>query len=111
MIAGASKPSSGVIASIIGVLDADLRRQFSRWRTEIEPEHYLGPPARRCGRNHEYGQGPLQALGVVLAGGFLLLVSLVISSAMSAAGTFMSGVLAAPRVCVTGFELSWSRYW
>ena len=43
MIAGASKPSSGVIASDHRVLDADLRRQFRRGRIEGELERRVGP--------------------------------------------------------------------
>ena len=38
-----------------------------------------------------------KALGVVLAGGFLLLVSLVVSSMIAAAGTYVSGVLPLPE--------------
>jgi len=96
MIAGASKPSSGVVASIIGFLTlifgassvaGELKASLNLVWDHSDSEAGLVSIVKDRSK----------ALGVVLAGGFLLLVSLVISSAIAAAGTYVTGVLPLPE--------------
>jgi membrane protein len=97
MIAGASKPSSGIIASVLGVLTLLFGASSVAGELKSSLNIIWGRPQNDAGGITGMVKDRSQALGVVLAGGFLLLVSLVISSAISAAGTFMSGVLPLPE--------------
>jgi membrane protein len=77
---------------------SELKKTLNRiWRTD-EPS---GVKAL-LGRN-------LRFLGVIAAVGFLLLVSLVVSAALSALGKYMSGVLPAPETVMQAinFLVSW----
>jgi membrane protein len=97
MIAGASKPTSGIVASIIGFLT--LLFGASSVAGELKAALNIiwdRPP--------ESGDGVVgmvtqrsKALGVVLAGGFLLLVSLTVSSLVAAAGAFFTDILPIPE--------------
>jgi membrane protein len=97
MIAGASKPASGIVASIIGFLTllfgassvaGELKAALNIiWdRPPDSGEGVVGMVAQRS-----------KALGVVLGGGFLLLVSLTVSSLVAAAGAFFTGILPIPE--------------
>jgi membrane protein len=97
MIAGASKPASGVLASIIGFLTllfgassvaGELKASLNIiWDLPADTsEGVVGMVTQRS-----------KALGVVLAGGFLLLVSLAVSSMVAAAGTYFTGILPIPE--------------
>src|SRR5436190_1966401 len=97
MIAGASKPSSGIVASVLGVLTLLFGASSVAGELKSSLNIIWGRPQNDAGGITGMVKDRSQALGVVLAGGFLLLVSLVISSAISAAGTFMSGVLPLPE--------------
>jgi membrane protein len=97
MVASASKPSSGVIASVIGFLTlifgassvaGELKASLNTVWDHSDSEAGLVSIVKDRSK----------ALGVVLAGGFLLLVSLVVSSMIAAAGTYVSGVLPLPEV-------------
>jgi membrane protein len=98
MVQAASKPAQGTIASIIGFLvllfgastvAAELRASLNEiWNKQ---------PAESGGLK-EIVTERSYALGVVLGCGFLLLVSLVVSSGVAAAGEFMGGMLPVPEV-------------
>jgi membrane protein len=97
MIAGASKPASGIVASIIGFLTllfgassvaGELKTALNIiWdRPADSGDGVVGMVAQRS-----------KALGVVLGSGFLLLVSLTVSSLVAAAGAFFTGILPMPE--------------
>jgi membrane protein len=96
MIAGSNKPATGIIASIIGFLTlvfgassvaGELKAALNIiWDRPADAEGILGMVTQRS-----------KALGVVLGCGFLLLVSLVVSSTIAAAGTYFTGMLPIPE--------------
>ena len=86
MIAGASKPASGIVASIIGFLTLLFGASSVAGELKAALNIIWDRPA-------DSGDGVVgmvvqrsKALGVVLGGGFLLLVSLTVSSLVAAAG-------------------------
>jgi membrane protein len=97
MIAGSDKPATGIIASIIGFatlifgassVAGELKAALNIiWdRPADSGEGIVGMVTQRS-----------KALGVVLGCGFLLLVSLAVSSMIAAAGTFFTGLLPIPE--------------
>jgi membrane protein len=100
MVAGASKPATGVIASIIGFLTlifgassvaGELKASLNTiWDRPDEDAGIVGIVKQRS-----------KALGVVLGCGFLLLVSLAVSSTIAAAGKFFTGMLPIPEFVMT----------
>jgi membrane protein len=97
MVENASKPGSGIIASIIGFLTlifgassvaAELKSSLNIiWdRKASSAEGITGMVKERS-----------KALGVILGAGFLLLVSLAITSAVAAAGSVFTRVLPLPE--------------
>ena len=100
----ASKPSTGIFASIIGVLTLffgasgvfiELRSALNTiWEVkEIDDVNLVGIVKQR-----------FFSFGLVLAIGFLLLVSLVISAGLAAVGTFFGGLLPMPEFVLTGLN-------
>ena len=97
MVQNASKPSSGVIASIIGfalllfgasTVATELRASLNEiWNKKPDPNSGI----KEMVTERSY------ALAVVLGCGFLLLVSLVVSSAIAGAGKFLGSVLPVPE--------------
>jgi membrane protein len=97
IVQNASKPASGILASIIGFLvlafgastvAAELRASLNEiWNKK--PDNSGGIKEMVTQRSY--------ALGIVLGCGFLLLVSLVVSSGVAAAGEFMGGFLPIPE--------------
>jgi membrane protein len=95
MIKASSKPSSGTLATIIGIgtllvgasgVMTELKSALNRiWRA-TEPTGFKALIRDR-----------LLSFGMVLAIGFLLLVSLVLSALISALGKFLGGLLPVPE--------------
>jgi membrane protein len=98
VIANADKPKTGLIATILGLITlflgasgvlAELRDSLNRiW--EVKPQSSGGLWSMVRER--------LMSFGMVLAIGFLLLVSLVLSAGISAAGKYVGGLLPVPAV-------------
>jgi membrane protein len=97
MIEHAQKPASGTFASIIGVITllfgasgvlGELRSALNKmWDIKPESEGGVGGTIKQR----------FFSFGMVLAVGFLLLVSLVISAALAALGKFFGGFLPMPE--------------
>jgi membrane protein len=92
MVVNASKPATGIVASVIGFLTlifgassvaGELKASLNTiWDRPDQNEGIVGMVKQRS-----------KALAVVLGCGFLLLVSLAVSSAIAAAGKFFTGML------------------
>ena len=93
LVASASKPSSGILATIVGILVlgfaatgvfAQLQDSLNTiWKVKKKPRNGVLAFVRQR----------LLSFAMVLGIGFLLLVSLVLSAALSAAGTFLMGLM------------------
>ena len=104
MIEHAQKPASGTFASIIGVITllfgasgvfGELRSALNKmW--DVKPESEGG--VWRTIKQHFF------SFGMVLAVGFLLLVSLVISAALAALGKFFDGFLPLPEFALSAIN-------
>ena len=104
MIEHAQKPVSGIFASIIGLITllfgasgvfGELRSALNKiW--EVKPETSSGILAMIRVRFFSFG--------MVLAVGFLLLVSLIISAALAAIGKFFGGLLPMPEFVLSGIN-------
>ncbi len=96
MIERAQKPASGMFASIIGVITLLLGASgvFGELRSALN-EMWGVKPASEAGLWKTIKQR-FFSFGMVLAVGFLLLISLVISAALAALGKFLGGFLAMP---------------
>lgn len=100
MIAGASKPSTSIVASIIGFatlifgassVATELKASLNLiWDRPASSESITGMVKERS-----------KALGVVLGCGFVMLVSLVVTSMIAAAGTYVANLLPLPEVIMT----------
>ncbi|RKH67575.1 YihY/virulence factor BrkB family protein [Corallococcus aberystwythensis] len=93
LVASASKPSSGILATVVGILVlafaatgvfAQLQDSLNTiWKVKKKPMNgFLAFVRQR-----------LLSFAMVLGIGFLLLVSLVLSAALAAAGTFLMGLM------------------
>jgi membrane protein len=107
MIKSASKPSSGIIASIIGFLTLIFGASSVAGELKASVNVIWDLPVKSGNVKYMIKQRSM-ALAVVLGCGFLLLVSLVVSSAISAAGKFVADMLPMPEFVlqVLGFVLS-----
>jgi membrane protein len=95
LVANASKPSSGILATVVGILVlafaatgvfVQLQDSLNTiWKVKKKPMNGLLAFLRQR----------LLSFAMVLGIGFLLLVSLVLSAALAAAGTFLVGLLPA----------------
>ncbi|RKH15483.1 YihY/virulence factor BrkB family protein [Corallococcus sp. CA053C] len=93
LVASASKPSSGILATVVGILVlgfaatgvfAQLQDSLNTiWKVKKKPMNGVLAFVRQR----------LLSFAMVLGIGFLLLVSLVLSAALSAAGTFLMGLM------------------
>jgi membrane protein len=110
MLANAQKPATGIIGGVIGILSllfgasgvfTELRSALNLvWG--VKPEQSSGVMALLRERFFSFG--------MVLSIGFLLLVSLVISTALAAIGKFFGGLLPIPSpvLAVLNFLLSFA---
>ncbi|GMU01597.1 hypothetical protein KH5H1_57170 [Corallococcus caeni] len=93
LVASASRPSSGILATVVGILVlgfaatgvfVQLQDSLNAiWKVKKKPGNGLLAFVRQR----------LLSFAMVLGIGFLLLVSLVLSAALAAAGTFLVGLL------------------
>lgn len=98
VIANADQPKTGAIATILGLITlflgasgvlTELRDSLNRiWEVKADSSGGLWRIVR----------DRLASFGMVLAIGFLLLVSLMLSAAIAAAGKFMGGLLPVPAI-------------
>jgi membrane protein len=105
MIENAQKPASGIFASIVSVITllfgasgvfGELRSALNRmW--DVKPESGSGLAALIKER--------FVSFGMVLAIGFLLLVSLLLSAALAALGKFFGGFLPMPEFVLSAINL------
>lgn len=96
VVANSSKPSTGIIATIVGLITlffgasgvfTELRDSLNLiWEVPKKPDEGIWSMIR----------SRFLSFGMVLAVGFVLLVSLVVSAGISAAGAFMNGLLPVP---------------
>jgi membrane protein len=104
MISNASKPASGSIASIIGFLMLILGA--SSVASELKSSvNVIWDLPDDSGGVEEMIKKRSAALGVVLGCGFLLLVSLAVSSAVAAAGKFVTSMLPLPEAVLHLFGM------
>jgi membrane protein len=108
MLANAQKPATGILGGIVGLLSllfgasgvfTELRSALNLvW--DVKPEQTSGVVALLRERFFSFG--------MVLSIGFLLLVSLVVSTALAAAGKFFGGLLPIPSpvLAILNFLLS-----
>jgi membrane protein len=107
MIKSASKPASGIVASILGFLMLVFGASSVAGELKASVNVIWDLPVQAGGVKDIIKQRST-ALAVVLGCGFLLLVSLVVSSAISAAGKFIADMLPMPELALQalGFVLS-----
>jgi membrane protein len=96
IVANANKPKSGIIATLLGLLTlflgasgvfVELRDSLNKiWEVPLRPGSGIWDTVKER----------FLSFGMVLAIGFLLLVSLVLSAAIAAASTFLNGLLPIP---------------
>ena len=98
MVQNASKPGSGVVASLIGfvLLIVGASSVASELKSSLNQIWDLDPNAAGTGVKAIVTQRS-KALVVVLGCGFLLLVSLAVSSVLAAAGSFVGHMLPLPE--------------
>jgi len=108
MIKATQKPASGAIASVIGVMTLLFGASgvFGELRAALNKMWDIKP---RSGGVWETIKQRIFSVGMVLAVGFLLLVSLVMSTALSALGKFFGGILPLPEWVLSAIDLlvSW----
>jgi membrane protein len=97
MIEQAQKPSSGALASIIGVLTLLVGASgvFGELRSALNKMWAVKPKSE--GGVWGLIKERFFSFGMVLAVGFLLMVSLVVSTALAALGKFFGGILPMPE--------------
>jgi membrane protein len=106
MVQNASKPGSGIVASIIGfaVLIFGASTVANELKLSLNQIWDVDPNAAGSGVKDMVKQRS-KALIVVLGCGFLLLVSLAVSSTIAAAGSFMANLLPLPEVVLQVLNL------
>ena len=97
MIAGASKASSSVIASVIGFATLLFGASSVAGELKASLNTIWDRPANSHGTVGMV-KDRSKALGVVLGCGFLMVVSLAVTSAIAAAGSYVSEMLPLPEV-------------
>jgi membrane protein len=97
MIASASKPSSSMIASVIGFATLLLGASSVAGELKASLNTIWDRPANSHGTVGML-KDRSKALGVVLGCGFLMVVSLAVTSAIAAAGSYVSEMLPLPEV-------------
>lgn len=105
MVENARQPASGIVASLFGFLvlifgastvASELRASLNQiWNKQPEQ----GAGIRKMITERSY------ALAVVLGCGFLLLVSLIVSSGIAAAGTYVADRLPMPEIVLQGLNI------
>jgi len=101
VIANASKPSAGIIATVVGLVTLLLGATglFGELQDSLNTIWEVAPKKRSI---LETVRARILSFAMVVAIAFLLLVSLVISAGLAALGQFMSGVLPLPEAILQG---------
>jgi membrane protein len=96
VITNADKPATGTVASILGLITLFIGASgvFAELRDSLN--RIWDVPAKESSGVVSMIRQRFLSFGMVLAIGFLLLVSLVISAALTAEGKFMGGVMPIP---------------
>lgn len=104
MVKNAAKPGSGILASVIGFVTliagassvaAELQNALNQiWTKRVDTQAGIKDIVTQQGR----------ALGVVLASGFLLLISLAVSSGIAAVGAWFSNLLPLPEAALSALN-------
>jgi membrane protein len=97
VIANANKPATGTLATIIGLLTLFLGASGVFGELHDALNTIWDVPARQSAGFAGLIRQRFLSFGMVLAIGFLLLVSLVLSAGIAAAGTFVGGLLPVPE--------------
>jgi membrane protein len=105
VIANANQPKTGIVASLLGLITLFLGASgvFAELHDALNTI-WDAPPRPGSGLLSMIRERFL-SFGMVLAIGFLLLVSLVVSAGVAAAATFMGGVLPVPGFVLQGANL------
>ena len=110
MIEQAQEPQSGAFASVAGLITLLLGASgvFGELRSPLNTMWDV-KPANQSGLWRVLKQR-FFSFGMVLAVGFLLLVSLVVSAVLAAAGKYLGGLLPLPEVVLSAlnFLISWA---
>jgi membrane protein len=103
MIANASKPSDGIIASVIGVVTLLLGATglFGELQDALNTIWEIAPKPRGI---LLMIREKFLSFGMVLGIAFLLLVALVVSSGLAAMGQFMNGLLPVPEIVLQAVD-------
>jgi membrane protein len=103
MIANASKPSDGIIASVIGVVTLLLGATglFGELQDALNTIWEIAPKPRGI---LLMIREKFLSFGMVLGIAFLLLVALVVSSGVAAMGQFMNGLLPVPEIVLQAID-------
>jgi YihY family inner membrane protein len=105
VITNADKPATGTVASILGLITLFIGASgvFGELRDSLN--RIWDVPSKESSGLLAMIRQRFLSFGMVLAIGFLLLVSLVISAALSAAGKFMGGLMPVPSFVLEGVNL------
>ena len=108
MLQNASSPASGVIATIIGVITLFVGASGVFGELQASLNTIWDVPEREGGGIWRFIKNRFLSVLMVLGTGFLLLVSLILSAGIAAAGSFLLGVLPLPEgvLHVMNFALS-----
>jgi membrane protein len=97
MLQNASSPSSGVLATIIGVITLFVGASGVFGELQASLNTIWDVPVREGGGFWRFIKDRFLSVLMVLGTGFLLLVSLILSAGLAAAGSFLLGVLPLPE--------------
>lgn len=105
VITNANKPATGTVASILGLITLFIGASgvFSELRDSLN--RIWDVPAKESSGFFSMIRERFLSFGMVLAIGFLLLVSLVISAGLAAAGKFVGGMMPIPPAVLQGVNL------
>jgi membrane protein len=100
MIANAGKHGSGVLATIVGVVTIVFGATgvFAQLQSSLDRIWHVEP--KSGGGIWSFVKTRILSFGMVLGIGFLLLISLVVTTAVSAVGAWATGLLPAAKVLV-----------
>ncbi len=104
MIQNASNKNSGIIATVIGAVTLLVAASgvFLEMQTALNAIWKVEPPE---GMVSQLVRARLQSLGLVMTLGFLLMVSLLISAALTALDTFLANRLPGVHLALRGLSL------